>query len=117
MCLSEEPLVIRRGELFNPAGFRNAGGTGAPVGASQVTALLRRVSEDPDGSDYEANLSARLTESYWVRLTDLCELDSNKLAMLQTLPELEPEAWCEAVAEIRNWHPDSQEARARGTLL
>jgi hypothetical protein len=43
MCYSPEPLVLKRGmESFDPSMFRNAGGTGAPVGNSQVTALLRR---------------------------------------------------------------------------
>ncbi|RWK44844.1 hypothetical protein [Mesorhizobium sp.] len=117
MCRSEEPLLVRRGEPFDPAAFRNAGGTGAPVGASQVTALLRRVAADSDDADYEVNLNAWLAESYWVRLIDPAELDLGKLAMLHTLADLEPENWCKAVAEIRGGLPEIQETKARGTLL
>ena len=49
MCRSDSPLRLRRGTPFEPGAYRNVGGTGAPIGASQVTALLRRVSE-PTGS-------------------------------------------------------------------
>lgn len=117
MCRSEQPLTVRHGEQFNPSAFRNAGGTGAPVGASQVTALLRRVAEDSDDSDYEENLSAWLAESYWVRLIDPVELDSDKLAMLHMLADLEPEKWCGAVAEIRGGPIEVRDAEVRGSLL
>ena len=70
MCWSDKPLVIERGEPFDPAAYRNAGGTGAPVGASQVTALLRRTSQAQGATAYEANLKASLVSAYWVRLAD-----------------------------------------------
>jgi hypothetical protein len=35
MCRSDEELVLRRGERFDPSAFRNAGESGGPVGASQ----------------------------------------------------------------------------------
>lgn len=116
VCRSEEPLTVRRGEPFNPAAFRNAGGTGAPVGASQVTALLRRVAEDPGRSDYEVNLCAWLTGGYWVRLIDPVELDAPKLAMLETIADHEAENWCVTVAQIRNGS-EMEKAEARGALL
>lgn len=117
MCRSEEPLTVRRGEIFSPSAFRNASGAGARVGASQVTALLRRVSHDALDSDYETNLSAWLTESYWVRLADPLQLNSDKLAKLGRLSELQPEDWYKVVAEIRSGPPEPQEAKAHGMLL
>lgn len=117
MCRSEESLVVRRGEIFSPAAFRNAGGTGAPVGASQVTALLRRVAEDSVTSHYETNLSAWLTESYWVPLLDPVELDSDKLKILQSLADLGPQKWQKSVAVIREDPSEVQSPKARGTLL
>lgn len=73
MCWSDRPLAIERGVPFDPTAYRNAGGTGAPVGASQVTALLKRTSQSEGEAGYEANIRAWLVDSYWVRLTDPVE--------------------------------------------
>lgn len=75
MCFSEEPLELRRGTSFDHCAYRNAGGLGAPVGASQVTALLQQLREPATGS-YEVNLQAMLTGSYWVKLTGPVALPS-----------------------------------------
>lgn len=106
MCRSDAPLELRRGETFDPSAFRNAGGTGAPVGASQVTALLKRVGEDRDNADYEANLTAWLGDSYWVRLTDPVELDAARQTMLADIGRVPVQCWCEAVSEIRAGPPN-----------
>ncbi len=117
MCRSDEPLSLRRGEPFDPTPFRNAGGTGAPVGASQVTALLRRVADTNGQSAYEANLIARLTDSYWVRLTDPVELDEAMKAELARIPTIEPDQWSRAVSKILGvWTSRSPDA-PRGALL
>jgi hypothetical protein len=102
MCRSAEPLSIRRGEPFDPRAFRNAGGTGAPVGASQVTALLRRVEYDGEASGYEANIVAWLTESYWVRLTDPLDLNTARLERIAQLAEQGAHGWQDAVDAIRS---------------
>lgn len=101
MCRSDEPLAIKRGETFDPAAFRNAGGTGAPVGFSQVTALLRRVQFGHQNSDYEANLTAWLADSYWVRLIDPDVLDAARLSILADITRQPLEEWCEVVSRIR----------------
>ena len=75
MCWSDAPLIIQHGVPFDPSAYRNAGGNGAPVGASQVTALLKRASNGSGETGYEANICARLADSYWVRLTDPVECD------------------------------------------
>ncbi|WP_242415202.1 hypothetical protein [Sphingomonas panni] len=102
MCYSPEPLAIRRGEAFDPNAFRNAGGTGAPVGASQVTALLRRVDADAVVTDYEANISAWLTASYWVRLLDPVELDAGKQKTIASAAAFDAGRWCALVEQIRS---------------
>ena len=102
MCRSESPLKLRRGETFDPSAFRNAGGTGAPVGASQVTALLRRVEPDQGIVGYEANITAWLTDSYWVRLADPVELDARRHGILAEVGDVDSSGWCDAVAEIRS---------------
>ena len=102
MCRSDEPLAIKRGETFDPAAFRNAGGTGAPVGFSQVTALLRRIEFDHQASDdYEVNLTAWLADSYWIRLTDPDELDADRLRILADITRQPLEEWCGVVSRIR----------------
>lgn len=82
MCHSDDPLQITRGVTFDPAAFRNVSGAGAPVGASQVTALLQQVAKPSAVSDYEANIVAWLTGGYWVRLTDPLELGSDAIRQI-----------------------------------
>jgi hypothetical protein len=115
MCYSHEPLAIRRGEPFDPSAFRNAGGKGAPVGASQVTALLRRVDADAAVTDYETNIAAWLTASYWVRLLDPVELDTSKQETIASAGAVEAGRWCALVERIRSG-PACAEART-GALL
>lgn len=80
VCCSETPLVLERGRGFDPGMYRNAGGTGAPIGPSQVTALLKRTPKSAGHTDYEVNLRAWLVGGYWVKLTDPVELPPHKLA-------------------------------------
>ena len=117
MCRSDAPLVIRRGEVFDPDAFRNAGGTGAPVGASQVTALLRRVRPMNASADYEANIVASLTGSYWVRLIDPIEMDVAKRKLVETAGELSATEWCHIIARIRSGPPADQALTPEGALL
>lgn len=101
VCYSDDPLILLYGEPFDPAAFRNAGGTGAPVGSSQVTALLRRVQEVQSGALYEANFTAWLTGSYWVRLTDPLRLDRGQNERLAQVSKVQLSDWAEAITEIR----------------
>ncbi len=98
MCRSETPLVVRHGQCFDPAAYRNIGSKGGPVGASQVTALLQRTGPG-SSSDYSANLTAMLVGSYWVRLTDPVLADAEEIA--KTSDVTAPQEWLAAVAKIR----------------
>ena len=103
MCHSAEPLSMRSGiEAFDPSDFRNAGGTGAPVGNSQVTALLRRTGIGTNASDYEVNLSAWLAGGYWVRLTNPIEITPTKQDQLTQLYEAKEAEWVPLVSAIRD---------------
>lgn len=114
MCRSGEPLALRRGEVFDVNAYRNAGGRGAPVGASQVTALLRQVSEPSATSDYEANLRAQLEGSYWVRLSDPVDVPASLQKRLDAAEGLGVEEWLDLAREIRG----TAERRAvSGSLL
>lgn len=117
MCYSSEELALHTsGELFDPSAFRNAGASGAPVGASQVTALLRRVEGNSPTSDYKINLSAWLTGGYWVRLTDPVEVEPAKRALLARLDSANEAEWVELVATIRSETKPRVE-RSRDTSL
>jgi len=116
-CRSDAPLAPRRDLRFDPAAFRNAGGNGAPVGASQVTALLRRVETDHEGGGYEENLTAWLTGSYWVRLADPIELSLAKRALLGELANLDDEAWLTAVSELQSGPPSPTHFGDVGPLI
>lgn len=105
ICRSDKPLELRHDKPFDPEAYRNASSAGGRVGASQVTALLRRVAVEQETSDYAANMVACLTGSYWVRLTDPDLLDSTRLSMLGTVDEVDPNEWCRVVKKIRR---DSQ---------
>lgn len=118
MCRSDTPLIIRRGEAFDPDAYRNASGNGAPVGASQVTALLRRVHPQRQTGDYEANLVACLTSSYWVRLVDPVEIDEVKWRLIGDLVTAkDDDEWCRWVAAIRSGSSIDGDWTQKGTLL
>jgi hypothetical protein len=95
MCYSITPLRVERGSPFDPTAYRNAGGTQAPVGASQVTALLKKVGVESEASDYEANMRATLVEGYWVRLTDPVELSAAQIKQLSEASTRKLEHWIE----------------------
>lgn len=101
MCLSHEPLMLRKGTSFDPTAFRNAGPMGASLGASQVTALVRRVRPSTEVSVYEANLHAELTGSYWVRLSDPAMIDSSVGNLMHERPPEENAEWISLVARLR----------------
>lgn len=83
VCFAADPLALGDHGPFDPSAYRNVGGRGAPVGASQVTALLRRVAPDGSAGDYRVSMRAVLTGDLWVRLRDPVELDAAKLAALR----------------------------------
>ncbi|AMU88112.1 hypothetical protein ATM17_03480 [Sphingopyxis macrogoltabida] len=100
MCFSDAPLKVQRGIPFDPSAFRNAGGVGAPIGASQVTALLRQVNEPNSSTDYEANVMAWLTGGYWVKLADPSELTRD---VIEEIAEFEgnEEEWIALATRVR----------------
>lgn len=112
MCHTEDQLELKTGKPFDPAAYRNAGGTGAPVGASQVTALLRKVSTESPHTDYEENLSAWLIAGYWVRLTDPVERHP-EFNRIEAQEKHNPEDWI----EFADWARQSlRTAHSQGVL-
>jgi hypothetical protein len=82
ICHSETPLVLKKGIPFDPSAYRNASVNEAPVGASQVTALLRKIGQPSPRTDYEENLSASLVGDCWVRLSNPVEVSTETLSIL-----------------------------------
>lgn len=116
MCYSNVPLAIERGTTFHVAAYRNAGGTGAPVGASQVTALLRRSADGGGASKYEINLRAWLTGSYWVKLSDPVEVAPDVAQRLNGAASLDTWAWSKLAADIRMGRPAAAPIHRTGEL-
>lgn len=111
MCFSDGPLKLNRGEPFDHRAFCNASGRGAPVGASQVTALLRPSGSEELVADYEVNMRAVLTGSYWVRLTCPVELRDHA-----SIPPPDPSSWVDTVAELRRVHEPATAANSSKLL-
>lgn len=85
-CFSDKPLRINDDpEAFDPTAYRNAGGTGAPVGASQVTSLLVPVEAPGHAAkkSYSINMQAKLIGSYWVKLVDPLPLSESALGLIE----------------------------------
>lgn len=101
MCRSEASLILRSGIDFDPASYRNAGAAGAPVGASQVTALLQPAAPSGGKPGYEANMTAELTGSYWVRLADPQELDRAAQDALSQADGISADAWRALARQLR----------------
>jgi hypothetical protein len=105
VCWSEEPLRLTDQGPFDPSAYRNLGGTGAPIGASQVTALVRRVSAESRTCAYRINMKARLAEALWVKLADPVPVCDTKRALmdrwLSPPVALSASDWRELVAQFR----------------
>lgn len=71
VCRSDVPLVFDgHGPAFSVGGLANLL-TGRPVGASQVTAVVRRTTEESTGgTTYRQAFRARLAPPYFVQLED-----------------------------------------------
>lgn len=116
MCYSDSSLTLTRGNPFDPSAFRNVGGTGAPVGASQVTALLRQVAEPTGSPGYEANIIAWLTDGYWVRLSDPKELGVGAIAEISDF-EGDSDQWLELVTRVLGKSTSPSSRTRRGELF
>ncbi len=116
ICRSEVPLSIRRGTAFDPNAYRNVGGASGPVGASQVTALLRQVAEPGELSDYEANIVASLTDGYWVRLVDPVALAADQGRLISEFVG-DSSDWNEFVRDLHRLPNGVRREFRTGTLL
>lgn len=105
VCHSADPVVLGDFGSFYPSAYRNVGGTGAPIGASQVTALLKPCAVETAVSDYRINMRAVLTGSYWVKLADPVLIDGSKRALWErrmfSLPPADVATWRDFVSELR----------------
>lgn len=115
ICRSNRRLGLDHdGVRFDPTAFRNAGEQGRPVGASQVTALLRQVAGQRSDGPYAVNMEAELAGGYWVRLTSPVPLARHAMSALDRAEDLDVEAWRDLARRLRE--PGASEP-ARGTLL
>lgn len=107
MCRSERAIGLEDLGPFNPKAFRNVGGRGAPVGASQVTALLRLTDPRACGdASYRANVRAKLTGGYWVRLANPVRLESTEakavIEQLEDVSQMSESDWLKLITDLRH---------------
>jgi hypothetical protein len=103
MCRSNAPLRIDRGGArFDPLAFRNVGERGGPVGASQVTALLRQVAPQREDAAYEIGMSADLVEGYWVRLCDPVLIGPTEKSELDDVSSSSASDWAQLATRLKN---------------
>lgn len=110
VCRSDRPLALTNLGWFDPAAYRNIGGTGAAVGASQVTALLRK-SGISQAKSYLVAMSAFLFGDLWVKLVDPIELGAVERAEVRDVGPLDPVSWIEFARHIRYSRPSAPCAR------
>ena len=101
VCWSRVPLRLEYGTGFDHRAYRNVSPARAPVGPSQVTALLELVGEPSYPAAYEVNLRAWLSASCWVRLASPRELSTEKVAALNQCEDLSTHDWIEFVSDLR----------------
>ena len=89
MCHSQQSLALGDYGGFDPSIWRNVSEAGRPVGASQVTAMLRRVGDTMGIAGYRVNLRAVLAKSYWVKLGSPLKVPKRKQGeLLEVLEDL-----------------------------
>ncbi len=101
VCCSDRPLALCDLGWFDPAAYRNIGGTGAVIGASQVTALLRK-SGVSQAKSYAVAMSAFLCGDLWVKLVDPIELGAAERVEVRSVGLSDPSSWLEFVRRIRH---------------
>jgi hypothetical protein len=102
VCRSDRKLELKYGIPFDHHMYRNAGPNGGQIGASQVTALVtRNTSVETTTAQYEVNLEAKLTGSYWVRLTDPLLLSESQVALYNCVDATSSLDWIEFVSNLR----------------
>jgi hypothetical protein len=105
MCRADTALDLGDFGSFDPSAYRNASEFAGAVGASQTTALLRRVTVERKDAAYRINLRARLTKGYWVKLGDPMDLSPSKHTALHRelskIGSLTTADWLELVSKLR----------------
>ena len=123
MCFTDSPLELSEdGASFDHLSYRNFSHQAAPVGPSQVTALLRLTDACDDNpptltTSYQADLQAWLTGSYWVRLSDPVLVQPEHLSALGHAADLEAGEWFNIVSAIRSSEPFPNDDTDRQSTL
>lgn len=114
MCHAEQPLKLADLGAFDPTAYLNVSEAARPVGASQVTALLRRVAGEQEDAGYRINLRASLVKSSWVKLGKPLELSARRRGelseMLRFIGAMTPTDWLRLVLGVRS----ERTTRSRG---
>jgi len=98
-CRCDAPLSLGDIGRFDPTAYRNHGDAGGPVGASQVTSLLKRHGQDGETPAYAIAMTATLVEGMWTRLTDPVHVPADLRSSLDE--EHDDASWLLLSARIR----------------
>ncbi len=117
MCHSESSLRLGAGKPFIPSNYRNCTPTAGQVGNSQVTALLQMVANRTEPEGYYEDMTANLTGSFWVKLSDPRRLDQDEIEECNRFASDSLEDWSELVTRLRQGPTvDFSEDNAQKTL-
>jgi hypothetical protein len=105
ICHSSDRLQLDDLGSFDHNAYCNVGEVGGKVGASQVTALLRKYKSEVPNGKYKINLKAKLWGSYWVKLIDPIEVTQTRIHAIQQLVNEEDNVtsykWKKLVRSVR----------------
>lgn len=102
VCRSDGPLRLSDLGPFDPSAYRNLGGTGAPIGYSQVTALVQRHRAE-SGGEYRVAMSAILHGGLWIKLVDPVDISIADRRDIDTVSSTR--SWQAMVTRIRSSQP------------
>ncbi|MDF1671346.1 MAG: hypothetical protein P1U83_17220 [Roseovarius sp.] len=118
MCHSESSLELGAGKPFVPSNYRNFTPTAGQVGNSQVTALLQQVADKTEPEGYYEDITANLTGSFWVKLSDPRRLDQDEIDECNQFDSNHLSDWSELVTRLRQGPTvDFSETSAQKTLV
>ena len=121
MCRAGQALKLADLGAFDPTAYLNVSEAARPVGASQVTALLRRVAGEQENAGYRINLRASLANSSWVKLGKPLELSARRRGelseVLRCIGEMTATDWLRFVLGVRSERTTRSRRPGRQLLL
>jgi hypothetical protein len=117
MCHSSYPLSMGDYGPFDHLAYRNLSEAGGTIGASQVTALVKKVTRYGSDARYRVNLEASLVGSYWVKLVDPVLLGSHHRDLIDHSSSLNVDDWLLLSSQLRQAQADLEDEDSQPLLI